>query len=73
MGCSLPNITEEGTTIDASSRWDTAYDRPGVEIIGGNYTGQRNVFISGVVEVYILSGTSNAISNNYIGAITWPA
>jgi parallel beta-helix repeat protein len=106
-GCFLPNITEDGTTIDASSQWDTAYDRPGVEIItlgctlltisasnttilglffsggntvgvkiygslnsvGGNYTGQRNVFLTDVVGVYILSGNYNNISNNYFGTI----
>jgi parallel beta-helix repeat protein len=32
-GCSLPAITDDGTTIDASSQWDTTYGRPGVEII----------------------------------------
>ncbi|MGW8227082.1 MAG: NosD domain-containing protein, partial [Anaerolineales bacterium] len=31
-GCSLPQLTEGYTTIDASARWDNAYDRPGVEI-----------------------------------------
>ena len=31
-GCSLPQLTEGNTTIDASANWDTAYDRPGVEI-----------------------------------------
>jgi len=34
-GCSLPALTEDGTTIDASNKWDTTYDRPGVEISGG--------------------------------------
>lgn len=106
-GCSLPTISADYTTIDASSQWDTAYDRPGVEIvglgctlltisgnnttilglffggsdnvgvkiygslniIGGYNTGQRNVFILGVVGVYILSGASNAVSNNYFGTI----
>jgi hypothetical protein len=106
-GCSLPSVTGDWTTIDASDQWDTTYDRPGVEIIGlgctllgigannttvlgllfggsdnvgvkingslsiigGYHSGQRNVFISGVVGVYIFGGTSNAISNNYIGTI----
>lgn len=106
-GCVLPAITADYTTIDASSQWDTAYDRPGVEInglgcallsiyannttilgllfgasnnagvyingnlniIGGYNSGQRNVFISGVVGVDIGGGISNAVSNNYFGTI----
>ena len=35
-GCTLPAITEDNTTIDASNRWDTTYRRPGVEIMGSN-------------------------------------
>jgi PKD repeat protein len=35
-GCSLPAITDDFTTIDASNRWDTSYDIPGVEILGGD-------------------------------------
>jgi parallel beta-helix repeat protein len=33
-GCSLPAISADGTTIDASSVWDLANGRPGVNIIG---------------------------------------
>jgi hypothetical protein len=33
-GCSLPGLGAN-TTIDASNQWDTTYDRPGVEIVGG--------------------------------------
>lgn len=32
-GCSLPTLTADNTTIDASSQWDTPYNRPGVEIM----------------------------------------
>ena len=28
-GCSLPAITDDFTTIDASNQWDTSYDIPG--------------------------------------------
>ncbi|MCK4470967.1 MAG: right-handed parallel beta-helix repeat-containing protein, partial [Anaerolineae bacterium] len=35
-GCSLPAITDDFTTIDASNRWDTSYDIPGVEIRDGD-------------------------------------
>jgi hypothetical protein len=28
----LPGLTENGTVIDGSDRWDTAWDRPGVEV-----------------------------------------
>jgi parallel beta-helix repeat protein len=34
-GCSLPGLAADNTTIDASDQWDTTYDRPGVEIMGG--------------------------------------
>jgi parallel beta-helix repeat protein len=33
-GCSLPAISAAGTTIDASSQWDSTNDRPGVNLIG---------------------------------------
>lgn len=32
-GCSLPDLTADNTTIDASNQWDTIDNRPGVEII----------------------------------------
>jgi parallel beta-helix repeat protein len=105
-GCSIPVLTAENTTIDASSQWDTDNNRPGVEIsgagcdlltiqahnttilgilfggshtvgikslgnfniIGGYNPGQRNVFVSGDVEIDV-KGNSNAISNNYFGTI----
>jgi hypothetical protein len=35
-GCSLPAITDDFTTIDASDQWDTGHHWPGVEIWGGN-------------------------------------
>ena len=35
-GCSLPAITDDFTTIDASNRWDTSDDIPGVEIRDGD-------------------------------------
>jgi len=34
-GC-LPPITTDNLTIDASNWWDTAYNRPGVEITGSS-------------------------------------
>ena len=33
-GCSLPILTADDTTIDASSQWDTPNNKPGVEISG---------------------------------------
>jgi parallel beta-helix repeat protein len=33
-GCSLPILTADDTTIDASNQWDTLNDTPGVEISG---------------------------------------
>ena len=35
-GCVLPALTADNTTIDGSSRWDVADDRPGVEISGSS-------------------------------------
>jgi len=73
-GCSLPGISEDNTTIDASNRWDMTYNRPGVEITGGactlltiqaSSTTVLGVFFGGggtTTGVHITGG-----SNNYIG------
>jgi len=59
-GCGLPTLTEDWTTIDASSQWDTTYNRPGVEIIGlscGMLTTQgNNITILGI----LFGGSNNA-------------
>jgi parallel beta-helix repeat protein len=72
-GCSLPQLSEGNTTIDASARWDTAYDRPGVEItqlgcslIKINSSGNTilGLFLGGSASTGV---HLNGGSNNYIG------
>lgn len=47
----LPAITEDGTTIDGSSQWDTPGDRPGVEI-GTSSGGDLMTIQASYTEVY---------------------
>ena len=77
-GCSLPSISAGGTTIDASSQWDSASDRPGVQLIGLNCTiltiGANNTKIFGFyfggsnsIGARINSGSSNIIGGSGSG------
>ncbi len=76
-GCTLPAITVGGTTIDASSQWDTTYNRPGVEIIGSTCTlltiSAGNTKILGLLfggsdnAGVKVSGSFNAIGDNNTG------
>lgn len=47
---SLPPITDDGTVIDASSRWDGTWPggRPGIHLKGSGNTGWHGLTISGV-------------------------
>ena len=72
-GCSLPALTADNTTIDASDKWDTASNRPGVEIkpagwcdhlviqSNGNKVRGIGFFGTGYAGVHIKSGNSNII------------
>jgi len=71
-GCTLPALTADNTTIDASSQWDTTYNRPGVEILclGGEsiviqsrWNAVRGILFGGTdnTGVRIRSGGSNTI------------
>ena len=71
-GCTLPAITEDNTTIDASNQWDTTNNRPGVEITGSctlltinaSNTTVLGLFFSGgsgSTGVYIYGGSFNEI------------
>jgi parallel beta-helix repeat protein len=58
-GCSLPAVTGDNTTIDASNQWDTTYNRPGVEIV---CLGSENLIIQShgnAVRGILFGGTDN--------------
>jgi parallel beta-helix repeat protein len=78
VGCALPAITEDYTTVDASSQWDSSNGRPGVEIGGinctllniqANHTKVLGLLFSGInaIGVYMSSGGYNEIGGDQAG------
>ena len=72
-GCVLPALTEDYTTIDASSQWDSVHDQPGVElgglgvvcyliaISGNNNTIQGLIFYGSSATGVRITGQNNVI------------
>jgi CSLREA domain-containing protein len=78
LGCNLPALTENNTTIDGSNRWDKLNHRPGVELTGGACTmltisSNGNTILglffggSSSVAVYITQGGNNTIGGSTDG------
>ena len=54
--CDLPAITADFVTIDASNRWDTGSDRPGVEITGSVCDGLLTINADGITVLGLFFG-----------------